>query len=50
MHLNWGELLKWDLKGKTCREWVNELVIKDSAKNLDPRGGFAPAQGHYICI
>ena len=25
--LEWGKLLKWDLKGKTCREWVNELEI-----------------------
>ena len=46
----WGKLLKWDLKGKTCRKWVNELEILDSEKNLDPRGGSATASGHNTCI
>ena len=46
----WGKLLKLDLKGKPCRKWVNELEIKGSEKNLDPRGGSAPAPGHYTRI
>ena len=32
----WGKLLKCHLKGKTCKEWTNELKIFDSEKHWTP--------------
>ena len=50
MHLNGEKPLKWDMKGKTCRRWVNELEILDSEKNLDPRGGSECLGALYMYI
>ena len=36
MHLNEGKLLKYDLKGKTCRKWANGQNIYVYGKNLSP--------------
>ena len=51
MHFEWGKLLKYDLKGKTCRKWANGQNIKFYVyeKNLYPVGCL-PLQWGYIHV
>ena len=49
MHLNGGKMLKYDLKGKTCRKRANGQNNYAYEKNV-PMGLSALAPGLYIFI
>ena len=42
----WGKLLKYHLKGKTCRKWANGLKVGNSEKNRTPGVGLPPPRGN----
>ena len=44
-----GKLLKYDMKGKTCRKWANGQNIYVYEKNLSP-GGCLPLPWGYIHV
>ena len=44
-----GNLLKYDLKGKTCKKWTNGQKIYVYEKNV-LRGLSAPAPGLYTAV
>ena len=49
MHLNGGKLIKYDLRGKTCRKWADGQNVYVYEKILSP-GGCLPLPRGYIHV